>query len=302
MAYVVYGGASLTGVVDLASLGAAQGFRIAGNGGEEAGQWVSSAGDVNGDGFGDLLVTAPASASGAGATYLVFGHEGAGVEIDLADIAAGTGGFRITDDQIGGSGEFMVAAGGGDLNGDGVADIVVGLQAAGNNSASVIYGDLWTDGPAMADGADTLVGGTGNDTFVAAAGMGVDTITDFVHGQDRIDVSTFNTDSTTLFSGVSVVGGDTLIDFGNGDTLRLTGVTGLVIDDFLGLSDGPQYLTGTAAADTLVGGQGNDTLDGLAGDDSLAGGDGNDELHGGDGNDLLAGERRLRQPVRRSRR
>jgi Ca2+-binding RTX toxin-like protein len=288
MAYVVYGSASHSGAVDLATLGAAQGFKIVGNGGEQAGQWVSGAGDVNGDGYADLLVTAPANGAGAGASYLIFGQDGFGAGLDLTAIAAGTGGFRITNDQPGSSGEFMTVSAAGDLNGDGIGDFIVGAPA--NNTASVIYGGLWSDGPAVADGADTLVGGSGNDTFVAAAGMGADTISDFVQGSDCIDVSAFNLDSTTLFSGVSTVGGDTVIDFGNGDALRLTGVVGLVIEDFLGLTDGPQHLVGTAGADTLVSGQGNDTLEGLGGDDSLAGGDGDDRLTGGDGNDALAGE------------
>lgn len=48
--------------------------------------------------------------------------------------------------------------------------------------------------------------------------------------------------------------------------------------------------SGTAAADTMIGGLGMDNIDGLAGDDIIFAGESNDFAHGGDGNDLLSGE------------
>ena len=83
-AYVVFGtgsgfGTNVSGrqVVDLSNLTAAQGFIIQGDlMGDSAGVSVSSAGDVNGDGFDDLIVGAPFGDDGgnlAGEAYVLFG-------------------------------------------------------------------------------------------------------------------------------------------------------------------------------------------------------------------------------------
>src|SRR6185436_7088454 len=52
---------------------------------------------------------------------------------------------------------------------------------------------------------------------------------------------------------------------------------------------GNDNLSGTTAADFLVGGAGNDTIDGGAGNDRLRGDAGDDSLRGGAGNDILVG-------------
>jgi len=49
-------------------------------------------------------------------------------------------------------------------------------------------------------------------------------------------------------------------------------------------------LTGTSAAEEILGLRGNDTIFGLGGGDRLRGGKGNDTLDGGDGNDRLRGD------------
>jgi hypothetical protein len=63
--------------IDLSALDGANGFAINGEQeGDFCGHSVSAAGDVNGDGFGDLIIGALGSdvnASASGASYVVFG-------------------------------------------------------------------------------------------------------------------------------------------------------------------------------------------------------------------------------------
>ena len=87
-------------VIDLTSLSAAEGFIIQGDAAAEyAGLSVSAAGDVNGDGFDDLIVGARLGDDGgnaAGEAYVVFGSgagfgtaDGSGRQvIDLTSLSA----------------------------------------------------------------------------------------------------------------------------------------------------------------------------------------------------------------------
>ncbi|MDX1570070.1 MAG: integrin alpha [Xanthomonadales bacterium] len=79
--------------------GAERGFRIDGvDANDQTAISVSGAGDVNGDGIGDVIVGAwfadPGGASDAGESYVVFGKTD-GTPVDLATIDGG-GGFGST--------------------------------------------------------------------------------------------------------------------------------------------------------------------------------------------------------------
>ena len=132
---------SFPAVVDLDDIAAGTGgFKIQGESdGDYAGYSVSAAGDVNGDGIDDLIVGATDNGSGgtdAGAAYVVFGTPAASpTPVDLDDIAAGTGGFKIQGENADDHAGYSVSAA-GDVNGDGIDDLIVG--AIGNDSGGTM--------------------------------------------------------------------------------------------------------------------------------------------------------------------
>lgn len=167
--YVVFGGSTLPdrGSVLLQDLDGSNGFAVLG-----AGDTVSSAGDVNQDGFADLLIGDPSAAVGdqavAGKSYLVFGSAtlGAGGSVDLASLPAG----QVLQLDGGASDEASGSAvsGIGDVNGDGIPDLIIGAPQTVNQGDfdeavagsqvkySVLQGGVWTDAailPGIAKGA-----------------------------------------------------------------------------------------------------------------------------------------------------
>ncbi len=179
--YVVFGASNLglTGSIDLASLDGTNGFTLYGSGGitgENSGQSVSTAGDVNGDGIDDLIIGAPFAEpngiSSAGNSYVVFGAINLGLtgSINLANLD-GVNGFILNGGTAGEiSGQSVSTA--GDVNGDGIDDLIIGAPYATPNgintagSCYVVFGttsgfnspvDLSDIGP---DSGITLIGGT----------------------------------------------------------------------------------------------------------------------------------------------
>ncbi|MFN8474386.1 MAG: Ig-like domain-containing protein [Anaerolineae bacterium] len=93
------------------------------------GQYLAPAGDVNGDGLADLLIGDPTN----GVVYVVFGQTGPlGKDWDVAQLKEPTQSSRgvVFTTSAGGDsiGAFMAAA--GDVNGDGVGDLLIGADNA----------------------------------------------------------------------------------------------------------------------------------------------------------------------------
>jgi hypothetical protein len=130
--YAVFGKAD-SGVVDLGALGGG-GFAIVGASGDEhLGMAVSGAGDISGDGLADIVVGASrADASGvdSGSVYVVFGKPDAGtIELDAIDATVG---FQL-DGEAAGDLAGDAVGGAGDVDGDGISDVVIGARRASPN-------------------------------------------------------------------------------------------------------------------------------------------------------------------------
>ncbi|MFO1038999.1 MAG: hypothetical protein U1E45_19325 [Geminicoccaceae bacterium] len=268
-AYVVFGhGGAFAATVDLNTIATGLGgFKIQGQTGTDfAGSAVSSAGDVNGDGYTDLLVGAFGNDSGAdlaGAAYLVYGKaSGFGAVVDLDQVAGGIGGFKIQGEAATDLAGRAVSAA-GDVNGDGYDDILVGapLANAGATDAGaayLIYG--FATPPKPTAGADVLQGTSSADTIDLLAGN--DSYTGLA-GDDRI---TGNLGADWLRGGAD---DDTFVLLAAGDKTAPAGltVTNFDLHTFAGVADTQAVAGRLLMLDTLNGGLGNDTVLGSSGAD-----------------------------------
>lgn len=161
--YVVFGKADPQNVL-LADIAAGTGgFALDGEAAYDyAGRWASSAGDVNGDGFDDVIVGAQYASTdvlNSGRSYVVFGKADTDA-VQLSAIVAGTGGFAVDGEGVA-DGAASVA-GAGDVNGDGLADVIVGASLADTNGSNagrsyVVFGKVDTQRVQLAD----ITAGTG---------------------------------------------------------------------------------------------------------------------------------------------
>ena len=142
-AYVIFGKASGFGTIDLTNFTSFQGFIVQGDAnGDQAGFSVSGAGDVNGDGFDDIIIGAPYGDDGgadAGNAYVIYGHSGSFGTVDLTDLPTSAG-FIIQGDVAGDQAGWSVSRL-GDINGDGGADIIVGAPL--NNDGGIEAGKAY---------------------------------------------------------------------------------------------------------------------------------------------------------------
>ncbi len=139
IAYVIFGKKDGFSDIKLGNLTTSgDGFKILGEFKSTAGYSVSSAGDINGDGYDDMIVGALHNDDRKGVAYVIFGKKQGeqSSDIDLANNFTSTDGFKIFCDAHCGIGYSVSSA--GDINNDGVSDIIVGAPIQ-NNIAGVAY-------------------------------------------------------------------------------------------------------------------------------------------------------------------
>jgi hypothetical protein len=122
--YLVYGGA--TGAVALGTQPVFTGIS-----GDRAGTAVAGPGDINGDGWRDLLIGAPNHSSGAGAVYVVYG----GATRFPASATSLTTVPRYAGATASQAGSALVGL--GDVDGDGSADFAIGAPGTSSNAGAV---------------------------------------------------------------------------------------------------------------------------------------------------------------------
>jgi len=190
--YVVFGKADSTAVSLSDVANGTGGFAINGEAGNGVGFSVSGAGDVNGDGKDDLIVNAPgANADGSGKSYVVFAKAD-NSSVEVSDVAAGIGGFAINGEAEDDGAGFSVSDA-GDVNGDGLADLIVGASAADPNGESsgksyVVFGKADGTAVALSDVASGIGGFVLNgEVAYHEAGISVSSAGD-VNGDGKADL------------------------------------------------------------------------------------------------------------------
>lgn len=151
--FIVFGTrAGFGAVLELSTLNGTNGFRINGAAaGDTSGFSLASAGDINGDSLSDLIIGAYAAAPGgrviAGSSFVVFGTRASfGATMELSSLS-GRNGFRINGISSNDFSGYSVASA-GDMNGDGLSDLIIGALGAtvpGNRAHAgasfLVFGD-----------------------------------------------------------------------------------------------------------------------------------------------------------------
>ena len=198
-----------TGGVDLADVSgnAGAGYALRGEAaGDAAGSAMAAIADLNGDlaHRPEVLVGAPGNDAGgtdAGAAYVAFGKS-TSTSVNLSAVAGGTGGFKIIGESAGDAAGSALAAV-GDMNGDGLAEILVGApgnDAGGTDAgaAYIVFGKATTtavnlDNVALGTGGFRITGpgdyALAGAMLAAAGDLDGDGRGDFIIGAPGIDTA-----------------------------------------------------------------------------------------------------------------
>ena len=172
-AYVFYGGAAMNNTADVTLSGSALN--------EYLGLCVSGAGDVNGDGYSDVMVTSIAT----GGDFIYYGGSPMNNTSDVTLTSTGTE-FGISSSSA------------GDFNGDGFDDVIVGVPNTTNGNARIFFGGISMNGTSDL----VLTGETSGDDFGISVSQAGDVNGD---GYGDVIVGAYLNDSAGLLSGSAYI-------------------------------------------------------------------------------------------------
>ena len=257
MAFIVAAGSlSASGTLDLASAD----WRFIGeSASDQAGKHVAGAGDIDDDGYADILVGAPnldISATNEGGIYVYLGGDlGTVPDVQLYDAHA------VLSGESGGDRVGEAATEAGDVDGDGLSDLLIG--ASGNDEAGtgagkayLVYGDTITGDVSLSDADFGWTGESAGDVAGASvAGLG-DIDGD---GTEDLLVGAWGNDDTAANAGKAYIllGGSLPAD---GAPLSSASITllGEGADDFAAYAAaGPGDVDGDGLGDVLLGAYGD---------------------------------------------
>ena len=145
--YLIFGGDSLPPEFELTQLlpdnggDGSEGVRLLGAIRDEAGRAIDAAGDLNDDGIDDFIIGAP-TFSGDGKSFVVYGRrDGFPAEVLLPDIVEENGDLSLGVALTGpGFSSGTNVSDAGDVNGDGIDDVIIGNVLPGPGESYVVFG------------------------------------------------------------------------------------------------------------------------------------------------------------------
>ena len=306
-AYVIFGkNTPFDADFELTTLDGSNGFSIPGLSLYDSLGNAVSVGDIDGDGIDDLSIGANTAGqtlndgSGfeysdrRGKTYIIYGKNNgfaAQIDLDSLNFVEGAEIEGISRADTFGS----AISSGGDINNDGINDIVVSAPDVDLSGSYTREGEVYVVFATKVDSELNLILGTPQDDFIDGTSdnddirgrEGNDTLngkggSDFIRGNDGNDSLVGSLDNDILNGNH---GDDTLKGNHGDDTLDGNGGNDLLSD-----RAGNNFFLGSGGMDTVNGGDGLDTVDGGGGSDIIRAGNGDDSLDGGSGNDTIFGD------------